>query len=120
MCTLDKILNELKAQNLSQKALASYLIISKNAVSEWKSGRNEAYKKYLPQISKFLGVSVSYLTGETDIPAVLESSNVDDIAKQALFGQTQDVTDEMYNEVKQYAEMVMLREQVKQNKKDKL
>lgn len=67
MCTLDIILKELKKQHKTQKELADYLGMSKNAVSEWKSGRNTAYMKYLPQIAIFLNVPIDTLIGMDDI-----------------------------------------------------
>jgi transcriptional regulator with XRE-family HTH domain len=67
MCTLDIILKELKKQHKTQKELAEYLGMSKNAVSEWKSGRNTAYMKYLPQIAIFLNVPIDTLIGMDDI-----------------------------------------------------
>lgn len=67
MCTLDIILQELKKQKKSQKDLATYLGMSRNAVSEWKSGRNSAYKKHLPEIAAFLNVPIDTLIGMEDI-----------------------------------------------------
>lgn len=109
MCTLDIILFELRKQKKTQAALAEYLGMTKNAVSEWKSGRNSAYKKYLPEIAQFLGVSMSYLANE-------ETQNneiTDNDIKRVLFNGSEEITDEMYEEVKQYAEMVKLREEKK-------
>lgn len=58
---IDKIMSELKHQGKSQVDLAAHLGISKNNITEWKSGRSTAYVKYLPQIAKFLGTSIDYL-----------------------------------------------------------
>lgn len=58
---LDKILAELKIKGILQKELADYLDLSPNNITDWKSGRSRSYTKYLPQIAKFLGVSVDYL-----------------------------------------------------------
>lgn len=113
MCTLDIILQELKKQHKSQKQLAEHLGMSKNAISEWKSGRNESYKKYLPEIADFLEVSVSYLSGETDNPNPGSPIITDDDLKFALFNGAEGVTDEMFEEVKRFAEMVKLREDSK-------
>lgn len=63
MSTIDTILVILKRKNLKQKDLTDYLGISKNAFTDWKSGRIESWKKYLPQIAEFLGVSVDELLG---------------------------------------------------------
>lgn len=61
MSVLDNIILELNNQNKKQKELTDYLGITKNAFTDWKSGRIKSYMKYLPQIAEFLGVSVDYL-----------------------------------------------------------
>ena len=71
MGTVDTILVILKRKNLKQINLTDYLGLSKNAVTEWKAGRNESYKKYLPQIAEFLGVTVDELLGAQPAAAYL-------------------------------------------------
>lgn len=61
MSVLDNIISELDKQNKKQKDLTDYLGITKNAFTDWKSGRIKSYMKYLPQIAEFFGVSVDYL-----------------------------------------------------------
>ena len=61
---LNNIFLELKNQNRKQKELTDYLGISKNVFTDWKSGKNKSYMKYLPQIAEFLGVSVDYLLSD--------------------------------------------------------
>lgn len=46
---------------MKQKDLTDYLGLTKNAFTDWKGGKSESYKKYLPQIAEFLNVSVDYL-----------------------------------------------------------
>lgn len=61
MSTIDKILKLLKEQNKKQKDLTDFLGITKNAFTDWKSGRIKSYQKHLPRIAEFLNVSVDYL-----------------------------------------------------------
>ena len=78
LCTfnvLHTILELLKQQNKKQKELCDYLDISKNVFTDWKSGRNKSYLKYLPQISEFFNVSVDYLLGRTDIKKAPSDEN---------------------------------------------
>lgn len=117
MCILDKILKTMKEKHITQKMLTEQLGLSKSSFSSWKSGANESYKKYLPEIAKFLSVSVSYLTGESSTPTLNSSEPNDNDIKFALFNGADGITDEMFNEVKQFAEMVKLREEAKKNKK---
>lgn len=68
MCTLNKIQELLKSQCKKQKDLTDYLGLTKNAFSNWKSGDNSSYMKYLPQIADFLNVSVDFLLGKENSP----------------------------------------------------
>ena len=61
MRILNNIIDELKKQNKKQKDLTDYLGLTKNAFTDWKGGKSQSYKKYLPQIAEFLNVSVDYL-----------------------------------------------------------
>lgn len=70
MCEIDKILELLAKQNKTQKDLTDYLGVSKNLFTEWKSGRNHSYGKYLKNIADYLDCSVDYLLGRTDMPEV--------------------------------------------------
>ena len=73
MCTLNKIQELLKSQGKKQKDLTDYLGLTKNAFSNWKSGDNSSYMKYLPQIADFLNVSVDFLLGKENSPLSNES-----------------------------------------------
>lgn len=61
MNELDNITKLLKEQKKTQKGLCSYLGISGNVFTEWKARRNFSYRKYLPEIASYLGVSVDSL-----------------------------------------------------------
>ncbi len=67
MGTLDRIIDLLKEQKVSQKELCEHLGIKKNAFTNWKSGQNNSYMKHLPQIAEYLDVSVDYLLCKTEI-----------------------------------------------------
>ena len=66
MDILTKILELLKENNKKQKDLCDYLDISSNVFTNWKSGLNSSYNRYLPQIAEYFNVSVDYLVGNTD------------------------------------------------------
>lgn len=63
MSVLNKICDLLEKQGKKQKDLTDFLGISKNAFTDWKSGRIKSYTKHLPKIAEFLGVSTDYLLG---------------------------------------------------------
>ncbi len=64
---LQKIIDELKVQKKKQYELTDYLGMTHNAFGNWKADKNQSYKKYVHAIAEFLGVSVEYLKGETNI-----------------------------------------------------
>ena len=65
---IEKIITLLKQQNKTQKNLTDFLGITQNAFTDWKSGRIKSYTKHLPKIAEFLGVTVDYLLGKSDVP----------------------------------------------------
>lgn len=71
MYTFDSVLVILKKKNFTQKDLSDYLGVSENAISSWKAGRNSAWRKYLPQIAEFLGVTVDELLGTPTAAGVI-------------------------------------------------
>ena len=71
MCTFDPILVILKRKNFKQKNLTDYLGLTKNTFTNWKAGRSESWKKYLPQIAEFLGVTVDELLGAPTAAGVI-------------------------------------------------
>lgn len=73
MCTLDRISSLLSSQSKKQKDLTDFLGLTKNTYSNWKSGNNTSYMKYLPQIAEFLSVSIDYLLGKENSPLSKES-----------------------------------------------
>lgn len=82
-----RIFEELRKPGKSQKGLADYLGVKQQAVTNWKQELNTAYTKYIHGIAEYLGVSVEYLRGETDIkqkPSVLSDRGQWDGAVKVL------------------------------------
>ena len=102
---LKKIMEEKK---ISQTELCTRTGIPKSAMCQYISGAFRPKQERTHLIAKALGVSEGWLMGQTDndeIPVSEES------IKFALFNGSEGITDEMYEEVKQFAEMVKLREE---------
>lgn len=93
MEVLNKILSLLKEQNKKQSELTSYLGLSKNVFTNWKSGVSASYKKYLPQIAEFFNVSTDYLAGKDFTYALYNEM-------------THDLSDEKIAQLKQYADFL--------------
>lgn len=88
---LKRITEELKLQNKKKIDLTNHLGMVSSAFGNWVAGRNSSYKKYLHAIADFLGVSVEYLKGETDIKEKPLSENEERLKE--LYDLTADLTD---------------------------
>ena len=110
MSIIDKICTLIKDQGKKQIDLTNYLGVSKNVFTDWKAGRNYSYKKHLPQIAEFLGVSVDYLVGN-------EEQNDNEKLSFALFG-TADVDEEVLNDVRKYAQIARRMREEDKKKED--
>ena len=92
--------------------------ISKGILTDLKAGRKKGMSAATAdKIASYFGVSVGYLLGseqkeEAPTPWGERSISDDDI-KFALFGGDGEVTDAMFNEVKNFAAFVKAREQGK-------
>ena len=67
MNTIDRVFLLLEEQKKEQSDLALHLNVSKQLITEWKSGRNKSYSKYTSKIADYFDVSVDYLLGNTNI-----------------------------------------------------
>lgn len=75
--------------------------IPRASLSDYKAGRKKTLSaETLSKISDYFGVSVDYLYGKSDVDDNKQALKV------ALFGGGTDVTDEMWDEVKRYAEYI--------------
>ena len=96
--------------------------VSSASYSQWNTGKYNPSENKLRSAAECLGVSFEYLcyglsqNAEKAPTAFGERSVSDDEIKFALFGGDGDITDAMYEEVKQFAAMVKLREDSKKKK----
>lgn len=88
--------------------------VGKNFASNLCQGKTPSAEK-IKMLADYFNVSTDYLLGndtsKTKDPAT------DDEIKFALFKGSEGITDEMYDEVKAFAELVKLREEQKKGKK---
>ena len=100
MEVLNKILDLLKQNKKKQKDLTDFLGVSHNVFTEWKAGRNYSYKRHLPKIAEFFGVSVDYLLGK-------ETPNAENNFTYALYNElTHNLSDEQLEQLKQFADFL--------------
>lgn len=98
-------------KNITQSELCMRTGIPKSAMCQYLSGAFRPKQERTRLIAKALSVSEDWLIGQDDDIQVSDES-----IKFALFNGADGVTDEMYEEVKQFAEMVKLREEIKNKK----
>ena len=105
-----------EANGIRPGKLCDAIGISRGVITDLKMGRKTGVSAVTAQkIAGFFGVTVAYLLGEEkeNPPAVSGREISDADIKFALFGGEGEITDEMYDEVKRFAEMVKLREESK-------
>lgn len=87
---------------------------SRGSLTDLKSGRKKSLSTYtVSKIANYFNVSMDYILSGNK-----QTTVTDNDIKFALFNSSEGITDEMLDEVKQYAEMVKLREE--QKRKDKI
>ena len=98
---MEKLLALRKNKGLTQKEVAEYLGISRQAYANYETGNREPDVNTLKKLSELFNVSIDVIfenqqnvkTDEQDI-------------KVALFGGEGEVTDEMWDDVKKYVEFL--------------
>ena len=97
--------NLCKEQKSTPSGIANKLGISNSTVNKWRNGaipRGTA----LNSIANYFGVSIDYLLGNTEIRNSPYRQSPREVAQVALFGGDTDVTDEMWEEIKEFADYV--------------
>lgn len=88
--------------------------IPRSALSELAAGRTKMLStENAAKIAQYFGISVEALLGLAEAPAAPPVTDGD--LKVALFGGAGEVSDEMWEEVRQFAEFVREREKNKNN-----
>ena len=93
--------------------------ISSASYSQWNTGKYKPTDTKLQKAAETLGVSFEYLRYGENKKAPTETgerSVSDDDIKFALFGGDGEITDAMYQEVKEFAALIKLRESMKKSK----
>lgn len=124
-------LRDMRIKNkVSQKKLADYLDVSRSAVSMWEINQSEPDIELIKKIAVFFNTTTDYLLGKNDSksddvkPEESRSLLSDDDIKFALFNGDQEITNEMYEEVKRFAQFIqekykMKRDEGKENGNNK-
>ena len=83
---------------VTQTEFAKALGVAGGTVGNWESGKREPDLDTIKRIAEYFHSTTDYLIGK--------ETNKDEEVKVALFGGDTEVTDEMWQEVKQFAEYV--------------
>lgn len=114
---IDTLLDE---RGISGAQMSADLGMSRSFMTELRKGRAKGIKLETAQkIAEYFGVSVNYLIGEETEKAPAGSGKrdvTDEDIKFALFRGRDDITDEMYQEVMNFADFVAQREANKKKK----
>ena len=108
-----------KACGYTQQQIADLMKIDKSTYCGYETGKRQPDVQKIKQLSEILGVSGDMLleTGYEKAPAEPGKRFIsDDDIKFALFGGSGDITDAMYQEVKEFAALIKLREDMKKSK----
>lgn len=116
----DRFVQLCKLKGVTPSRAALDAGISKSLVSKWKAnGAKDPSPDIVRKLAAYFGVSISELLGEETEKASTANGEryvSDDDIKFALFGGSGDITDAMYQEVKEFAALVKLREEIKRSK----
>ena len=99
---MENLIKLRKQHGKTQKDMAEYLGISRQAYAHYEIDNREPDFETLKRLASYFDVSIDYILDNTDNP---RAATVDDV-KVALFGGDGEVTEEMWNEVKQFADFV--------------
>ena len=105
----DKLREIRLAANVSQKQLADALYISQQAIAKWESNRSSPNPEMINKLADYFGVTADYLLDRNTPEAFQNNADLspsEENIKVALFGGDGEVTDEMWDEVKRFAEFV--------------
>lgn len=114
--------NRRKELNLTLNDVAKRVGVTEATVQRWESGniKNLRHER-IAALADALETTPSYIMGwESDFPSSGSPRKIsDEELKFALFNGRQDITDDMFAEVKNFANYIMSREDAKRKDEDK-
>ena len=98
-------------KNVSVYRACTEIGLNRSAVAKWKSG-GKPNGSTAAKLADYFGVTTDYLLGQSEerSPGSIPRAVSDEEIKFALFGGDGEITDAMYDEVKQFAAFVKMRE----------
>ena len=101
-----------KKCGITMKELGATIGVAESTISQYETGKRQPDYETLLKLGEYFGVTIDYLLGkETKTPTTEGERPInDDDIKFALFGGEGEITEAMYEEVRQFAEFVKNRE----------
>lgn len=96
----------LREKGMTKYRLSKRTGISQTTLGRWEKGVQRPGMDAVRELAKALDVSAAYLLGETDDREPERVPVTEEDIKFALFEGARDITDEMYQEVKDFAQFV--------------
>ena len=98
-------------KNVSVYRACTDIGLNRSAVAKWKTG-GKPNGSTAAKLAEYFGVTTDYLLGQSEekTPGAAPRAVSDEEIKFALFGGDGEITDAMYDEVKQFAAFIKQRE----------
>ena len=96
-------------KNISVYRACTDIGLNRSAVAKWKDG-GTPNGTTAGKLADYFGVTTDYLLGQSDERSPARKSVSEEDIKFALFGGDGEITDEMYDEVKRFAQFIKERE----------
>ena len=102
----DRFVEICRQRDISPSQVAIQCGFNKSSVTNWKKNGYAPRQEILIKIADYFDVSVDYLLGDAKVQAHNKNAITDTDIKFALFGGNENITDEMLDEVKTFAQFV--------------
>ena len=96
-------------KNISVYRACTDIGLNRSAVAKWKDG-GKPNGTTAARLAEYFGVTTDYLLGQSEERTAKKQQVSDEDIKFALFGGSGEITDAMYEEVKQFAAFLKQRE----------
>jgi transcriptional regulator with XRE-family HTH domain len=111
--SLEQLRTLREKSTFSQKKLADELGVSRNLVHKWETGSSSPDPDTLKKIACLFNVSVDYLIGNTNVSKIVKSQLPAEM--QGIITESEGISPEGLGEIRKYAQLVKIKEQVDRN-----
>lgn len=114
---IDRIVMLLNEKGVEQKALAEYLGVHPQVITEWKGGRKKSYMRYIDKIAAFFEVSTDYILGNDPIKNRSTFDNAElNVELETLINDILNLPPSQMEKVRDYVDFLMSQRKFSDNK----